>query len=195
MRRNTVRACFAGGVATLAGAATAIVMVAGPASAGAAAPASSKPVVLVNCNGGGLVKPGTYDVGCMPSQELVIRSDLDQLEVDRLWERDAEGQQLRSELRVRALREVPDSGRFVASRSVAASRGAAVLQPAHLDLHRQASVERALPCSDADPALCRSAVVRVRSDGLDADGFGGGPDRDWSGPPRRAGRQVGATWR
>ena len=71
MRRNTVRACFAGGVATLAGAAAAIVMVAGPASARPAAPASSHPVVLVNCNGGGLVKPATYDVGCMPSQELV----------------------------------------------------------------------------------------------------------------------------
>jgi hypothetical protein len=68
MRLKNARACIAAGVATVAGAATAIVMVAGPASAGSA---SSKPVVLVNCNGSGLVKPGTYDVGCMPSQEFV----------------------------------------------------------------------------------------------------------------------------
>jgi len=71
MRLMTVRAGIAAGLATLAGAATAIVLVAGSASAGTAAPASSHPVVLVNCNGSGLVKPATYDVGCMPSQQLV----------------------------------------------------------------------------------------------------------------------------
>ena len=71
MRLMTVRAGIVAGLATLAGAATAIVLVAGSASAGAAAPASSRPVVLVNCNGSGLVKPATYDVFCNPSQEVV----------------------------------------------------------------------------------------------------------------------------
>jgi hypothetical protein len=66
-----LKAFFAAGLATAATAATAVVLVAGPASAGPTASAGSKPVVLVNCNGGGLVKPGTYDVGCNPSQELV----------------------------------------------------------------------------------------------------------------------------
>lgn len=71
MRLKIAQACFAAGAATLAGAATAVVLAAGPASAGSAAPAKSHPVVLVSCNGAGLVKPATYDVGCMPSQEFV----------------------------------------------------------------------------------------------------------------------------
>ena len=71
MRFKSAQTAFGAGLATVAGVATAIVLAAGPASAGAAAPAGAKPVILVNCNGSGLVKPGTYDVGCMPSQELV----------------------------------------------------------------------------------------------------------------------------
>ncbi|HET7013696.1 MAG TPA: hypothetical protein VFI65_07285 [Streptosporangiaceae bacterium] len=67
MRLKTI---FAAGLATAASAATAVVLVAGPASAGPTASAGSQ-VILVNCNGGGLVKPATYDVGCMPSQEFV----------------------------------------------------------------------------------------------------------------------------
>jgi hypothetical protein len=47
------------------------VLVAGPASAGPTASAGARPVVLVSCNGSGLVKPVTYDVGCNPSQEFV----------------------------------------------------------------------------------------------------------------------------
>ncbi len=71
MRVKSAYAAFAAGLATAAGVATAIVLAAGPASAVPTATASAKPVILVSCNGGGLVKPGTYDVGCNPSQELV----------------------------------------------------------------------------------------------------------------------------
>jgi hypothetical protein len=71
MRLKSARACFVGGLATLAGAATAFVLVAGPASAGPTVAASARPVALVNCNGSALVKPATYDVFCNPSQQLV----------------------------------------------------------------------------------------------------------------------------
>lgn len=71
MRLKSARTAIAAGLATAAGAAAAIVLVAGPASAGAAVPASAKPVALVNCNGSALVKPGTYDVFCMPSQQSI----------------------------------------------------------------------------------------------------------------------------
>jgi len=55
-----------------ASAATAATLVAAPASARPETPASPRPVVLVNpCTGGGQVKPATYDIGCMASQEFV----------------------------------------------------------------------------------------------------------------------------
>jgi hypothetical protein len=55
---------LAGGLMAVA-AATSGVVLAGPASAG------SSQVVLVNCNGAGQVRPAGYDIGCMPSNELV----------------------------------------------------------------------------------------------------------------------------
>ena len=53
--------------------ATAAALIAAPASAKPPAPAGPSPVVLVNpCPPGqGLVKPSTYDNGCMASQEFV----------------------------------------------------------------------------------------------------------------------------
>jgi hypothetical protein len=57
---------LAGGL--MAAAAASAVVLAGPASA---APSGSGQVVLVNCHGAGQVRPPGYDIGCMPSQELV----------------------------------------------------------------------------------------------------------------------------
>lgn len=71
MRLTRTRSLFAAGMVTLAGTATAAVLIAGPASATPAAATSSHPVVLVNCNGQGLVKPATYDIFCMPSQQVI----------------------------------------------------------------------------------------------------------------------------
>ena len=61
------RMMLAGGLMAVATAAGAIAA-AGPASA-ASVPA--RPVVLVNCAGAGQVRPARYDIGCMPSSELV----------------------------------------------------------------------------------------------------------------------------
>jgi hypothetical protein len=55
---------LAGGLLAIA-ATGAGVALAGPASAG------SSQVVLVNCSGAGQVRPTGYDIGCMPSSELV----------------------------------------------------------------------------------------------------------------------------
>ena len=64
MRLIRARMMLAGGLMAVA-AATSGVVLAGPASAG------SSQVVLVNCNGAGQVRPAGYDIGCMPSNELV----------------------------------------------------------------------------------------------------------------------------
>ena len=64
MRLIRARMMLAGGLMAVA-AATSGVVLAGPASAG------SSQVVLVNCNGAGPVRPAGYDIGCMPSNELV----------------------------------------------------------------------------------------------------------------------------
>jgi len=68
------RMMLAGGLMAVTTAAAGIAA-AGPASAASAAsaPASaaSRPVVLVNCTGAGQVEPASYDIGCMPSSELV----------------------------------------------------------------------------------------------------------------------------
>jgi hypothetical protein len=63
MKFSRGRMMLAGGL--LAGAATSGVVLAGPASA------ASSQVVLVNCQGVGQVRPAGYDIGCMPSNELV----------------------------------------------------------------------------------------------------------------------------
>jgi len=74
---------LAAGLIAAATAACAVTAGAGPASSATAAgggPASSataasaapaRPVVLVNCQGKGQVRPAVYDIGCMPSSELV----------------------------------------------------------------------------------------------------------------------------
>ncbi len=64
MRLIRARVALAGGLMAI-GATTAGVVLAGPASA---APSQ---VVLVNCSGAGQVRPTGYDIGCMPSSELV----------------------------------------------------------------------------------------------------------------------------
>lgn len=65
MRLTRTTASLAAGMMALAGAATAITMAATPASA------TAVQVVLVNCTGHGQVRPATYDIGCMPSQEFI----------------------------------------------------------------------------------------------------------------------------
>ncbi len=52
-------------LAAIAAAASAVVL------AGSASAASGQ-VVLVNCHGDGQVRPAGYDIGCMPSNELVV---------------------------------------------------------------------------------------------------------------------------
>ena len=64
MRFNRARMALAGGLMAIAATAGGVVL-AGPASAG------SSQVVLVNCGGVGQVRPAGYDIGCMPSNELV----------------------------------------------------------------------------------------------------------------------------
>ena len=64
MRLIRARMMLAGGLMAVA-ATTSGVVLAGPASAG------SSQVVLVNCGGVGQVRPSGYDIGCMPSNELV----------------------------------------------------------------------------------------------------------------------------
>jgi hypothetical protein len=75
MRFTRTRTVITAGVAALAGAATAAaILVAVPASAKPAAHAApaSQPVVLVQCNGTGVVKPTTYDPPfCMPSSQFI----------------------------------------------------------------------------------------------------------------------------
>jgi len=66
MRLNRVRVVLAAGVLALAGTTTAAVAAAGPASA------SSRQVVVVNC-GQGQVRPATYDIGCMASQQFLAQ--------------------------------------------------------------------------------------------------------------------------
>jgi len=63
MRLIRARMMLAGGLMAVAAASG--VVLAGPASAG------SSQAVLVNCNGAGQVRPAGYDIGCMPSNELV----------------------------------------------------------------------------------------------------------------------------
>ena len=57
---------LAGGLVAITATAAGVVL-AGPASAG------SSQVILVNCSGAGQVRPARYDIGCMPSSELVTR--------------------------------------------------------------------------------------------------------------------------
>ena len=73
MTLTRTRSFLAAGLVAATSLATAAVMIAGPASAKPGAPASPRPVVLVNpCPPGqGQVKPSTYDIGCMPSQEFI----------------------------------------------------------------------------------------------------------------------------
>ncbi|MGA3155567.1 MAG: hypothetical protein ACLPN6_25410 [Streptosporangiaceae bacterium] len=71
MRLTRTRAFLTAGLVAVAGTAAGTVLAAGPASAGPAA-ASSGQVVLVNpCSFRGQVRPAAYDIGCMPSSELV----------------------------------------------------------------------------------------------------------------------------
>lgn len=65
MRLIRARVALAGGLMAVAGTVAGVVLAAGPASAG------SNQVVLVNCSGHGQVRPVGYDIGCMPSSELV----------------------------------------------------------------------------------------------------------------------------
>lgn len=58
------RLALAGGLMAIAATGAGIAL-ASPASAG------SSQVVLVNCAGAGQVRPAGYDIGCMPSNELV----------------------------------------------------------------------------------------------------------------------------
>lgn len=64
MKLIRARLTLAGGLMAI-GATAAGVALAGPASAG------SSQVVLVDCHGAGQVRPAGYDIGCMPSSELV----------------------------------------------------------------------------------------------------------------------------
>ena len=62
--RPRLRMMLAAGLMAAAATAAGAVL-AGPASA------ASSQVVLVNCTGAGQVRPAGYDIGCMPSNELV----------------------------------------------------------------------------------------------------------------------------
>ncbi len=59
-----VRVMLASSLLAVAAGASGVVL-SGPASAG------TSQVVLVGCHGAGQVRPAGYDIGCMPSQELV----------------------------------------------------------------------------------------------------------------------------
>lgn len=66
MRLTRVRVLLAVGLVAAAG------TIGGTALAASAAPAASRQVVLVQCNGAGQVKPSATDQpGCMPSNELI----------------------------------------------------------------------------------------------------------------------------
>jgi len=65
MRLVRARAALAGALMAIAGTAAGTVLAATPASAG------TSQVVLVDCTGHGQVRPAGYDIGCMPSSELV----------------------------------------------------------------------------------------------------------------------------
>jgi hypothetical protein len=65
MKLTRARALLGAGLIAAAGAASAIVITAGPAAA------ASSPVALVDCAGHGTVRPAVYDIGCMPSSEYV----------------------------------------------------------------------------------------------------------------------------
>ena len=66
MRLIRARAALTGALVAIAGTVAGAVLPAGPAAAG------SSQVVLVNpCSGHGQVQPARYDIGCMPSNELV----------------------------------------------------------------------------------------------------------------------------
>jgi len=65
MRLIRARVALAGSLLAVAGTMAGVVLAAGPAAAG------SSEVVLVNCSGHGQVRPAGYDIGCMPSSELV----------------------------------------------------------------------------------------------------------------------------
>lgn len=73
MRLTRARSFLAAGLVTATSVATAAALIAVPASATPAAPSSQRAVVLVNpCPPGqGQVRPSTYDIGCMPSQQFV----------------------------------------------------------------------------------------------------------------------------
>ena len=66
MTFTRARIMLATGLIAVAATAAGTVLAAGPASA-----AASSPVALVGCRGQALVKPAVYDIGCMPSSELV----------------------------------------------------------------------------------------------------------------------------
>ncbi|HVB46478.1 MAG TPA: hypothetical protein VNF47_27735 [Streptosporangiaceae bacterium] len=76
MRLTPARTLLAAGLTALAGTASAVFLVAGPASAGptaagTASPAVTLPVVLTDCHGHSLVRPRTYDLFCMESNEYL----------------------------------------------------------------------------------------------------------------------------
>jgi hypothetical protein len=64
MRFIRARVMLASGLLAVAAAGSGVAL-AGPASA------APRQVVLVSCGGAGQVRPAGYDIGCMPSQELV----------------------------------------------------------------------------------------------------------------------------
>src|ERR1019366_9474108 len=167
MKPTRARVLLAAGLMALAGTATATVLAAGPASA------ASSPVVLVSCAGHGQVRPATYDIGCMPSQELAARPGRDELALGRLRRRRAESQRLHTDLRLRQLRQLPDPDGSVAGRAVAEARGPGVLQPAHVDFHGQAARARA---SRPDLHAPRRAAVTGRRRGVTYDPRTGSPD-------------------
>lgn len=73
MALTRARSFLTAGLVAATSLTTAAVLIAGPASAKPAAPFSTKPVVLVNpCPPKqGLVRPSTYKIGCMASQQFV----------------------------------------------------------------------------------------------------------------------------
>ena len=64
MRLTRMKAAVAAGVLAVSGTVTAATLTAAPASAG------SSPVVMVNCAGHGMVRPGGYDIGCIANELL-----------------------------------------------------------------------------------------------------------------------------
>jgi len=65
MTFTRARIMLAAGLIAAAATVTGTVLAAGPASA------ATSPVALVGCQGQALVEPAVYDIGCMPSSELV----------------------------------------------------------------------------------------------------------------------------